>query len=329
MSSKSGGLRTPLGRVRFLGSSHKGTGETWIVHLTGMAQRPARPRSSSGCCSTFCTWTTTACAPPSASPIAAILLLAFILAGIVHMEIGMRSIIVDYVQGHAPRPGADREHLFAALLGLACVYATLRIELHLTLTSSRTDYSHMATNGSPAESAPALGGKAYPITDHTYDVVVVGAGGAGLRASRRLRPGRPQDRLHLQGVPDPLAHRRRAGRHFGLARQHGPGRLALAHVRHRQGVGLARRPGRDRVPVPQRAGRRLRARPLGRAVLAHRRGQDLPAPVRRHDDRLRQGHRAAHLRRRRPHRPRDPAHALRPGAQGAAASSSSSISPST
>ena len=27
----------------------------------------------------------------------------------------------------------------------------------------------------------------------------------------------------------------------------GPGRLALAHVRHRQGVGLARRPGRDRI----------------------------------------------------------------------------------
>ena len=41
----------------------------------------------------------------------------------------------------------------------------------------------MATNGSSAQSAPALGSKAYPITDHTFDVVVVGAGGAGLRAS--------------------------------------------------------------------------------------------------------------------------------------------------
>src|SRR6266705_2959323 len=30
--------------------------------------------------------------------------------------------------------------------------------------------------------APATNGKAYPIEDHTYDVVVVGAGGAGLRA---------------------------------------------------------------------------------------------------------------------------------------------------
>src|SRR6202165_3988284 len=30
---------------------------------------------------------------------------------------------------------------------------------------------------------PALNGKAYPMTDHTYDVVVVGAGGSGLRAA--------------------------------------------------------------------------------------------------------------------------------------------------
>ena len=32
-------------------------------------------------------------------------------------------------------------------------------------------------------SAPGINGKAYPITDHSYDVVVVGAGGAGLRAT--------------------------------------------------------------------------------------------------------------------------------------------------
>ena len=37
----------------------------------------------------------------------------------------------------------------------------------------------MPSNGA----APAQNGKAYPITDHTFDVVVVGAGGAGLRAS--------------------------------------------------------------------------------------------------------------------------------------------------
>ena len=39
----------------------------------------------------------------------------------------------------------------------------------------------MATNGS--NGAPAINGRAYPIEDHSYDVVVIGAGGSGLRAA--------------------------------------------------------------------------------------------------------------------------------------------------
>ena len=34
-----------------------------------------------------------------------------------------------------------------------------------------------------AISKPGIGGAAYRVVDHTYDVVVVGAGGAGLRAT--------------------------------------------------------------------------------------------------------------------------------------------------
>jgi succinate dehydrogenase / fumarate reductase flavoprotein subunit len=30
---------------------------------------------------------------------------------------------------------------------------------------------------------PAVNGRAYPITEHVYDVIVVGAGGSGLRAT--------------------------------------------------------------------------------------------------------------------------------------------------
>ncbi len=56
----------------------------------------------------------------------------------------------------------------------------------------------------------------------------------------------------------------------------------------------------------------LRAGTLGRAVLAHRRRQDLPASVRRHDQELRRRPCAAHLCRRRPYRPRHPAYAVRP-----------------
>ena len=39
----------------------------------------------------------------------------------------------------------------------------------------------MAAND-PVNGAPAINGRAYPIEDHTFDVVVIGAGGSGLRA---------------------------------------------------------------------------------------------------------------------------------------------------
>ncbi|HEX6611313.1 MAG TPA: FAD-binding protein, partial [Hyphomicrobiaceae bacterium] len=39
---------------------------------------------------------------------------------------------------------------------------------------------HASGNG---VAKPAVNGRAYPTTDHTYDVVIVGAGGAGLRAT--------------------------------------------------------------------------------------------------------------------------------------------------
>ena len=39
------------------------------------------------------------------------------------------------------------------------------------------------TGSMPSNGAPARVGSAYPLTDHAYDVVVIGAGGAGLRAT--------------------------------------------------------------------------------------------------------------------------------------------------
>ena len=66
--------------------------------------------------------------------------------------------------------------------------------------------------------------------------------------------------------------------------------------------------------MPQRPRGGVRTRTLGAAVLAPGRRQNLSAPVRRHDHPLRQGHRAAHLRRRRPHRACHAAYDVRAGA---------------
>ena len=125
MSSQSG-LRTPFSRVNFLGASRGGTGESWIVHVTAIALAPLSVgfvllmldllhKDYNGVRAAL------------GQPIPAILLIAFILAGVVHMELGMRSIIVDYVQGHARAWALVANTCFSALLALSCVYAALRI----------------------------------------------------------------------------------------------------------------------------------------------------------------------------------------------------------
>jgi len=119
-------LRTPLGRARFLGSPRTGTTDAWFVHLTSIALIPL---------TVGFVWLIldllrndyNGVRAELARPIPAILLLGFILAGIVHMELGMRSIIVDYIGGHSRTWALAANTCFAALVALACVYATLRI----------------------------------------------------------------------------------------------------------------------------------------------------------------------------------------------------------
>jgi succinate dehydrogenase / fumarate reductase membrane anchor subunit len=126
MSGNSDGLRTPLGRVRFLGAAGKGAATAWMTHITGVALIPLSVifvlmlltvlhMDYNGVRATL------------GQPIPAILIIAFVLAGVVHMEIGMRSIILDYVQGRWCKWALLVNTCFAALLGLACIYATLRL----------------------------------------------------------------------------------------------------------------------------------------------------------------------------------------------------------
>ena len=150
-----------------------------------------------------------------------------------------------------------------------------------------------------------------------FDVVIVGAGGSGMRASLQLaRAG--LNVAVLSKVFPTRSHTVAAQGGIGAsARQHERGQLALPLLRHRQGQRLAGRPGRDRVHVPRGAQGGVRARALRHAVRPQPRRHDLPAPVRRPHRQLRREAGAARLRRGRPHRPRDAAHAVPAERQGA------------
>ncbi len=51
-----------------------------------------------------------------------------------------------------------------------------------------------------SNTSPNINGKAYTYVDHAFDVVVVGAGGAGLPCHARHGRAGPEDGLHLQGL---------------------------------------------------------------------------------------------------------------------------------
>jgi succinate dehydrogenase / fumarate reductase membrane anchor subunit len=126
MDDNLGDLRTPLGRVRFLGSARTGTTAAWFIHVTSVALVPLTigfvwllldllHKDYNGVRAEL------------GRPLPVILLLAFILSGVIHMEFGMRSIIVDYMSGQSRGWALAVNTCFVALLALACVYAAVRI----------------------------------------------------------------------------------------------------------------------------------------------------------------------------------------------------------
>ena len=169
-------------------------------------------------------------------------------------------------------------------------------------------HSNGAGNG-----APAVNGRAYPIEDHTYDVVVVGAGGAGLRAVVGCAEAGLKTACISKVFPT---------RSHTVAAQGG-----IAASLGNMGEDDWRWHMYDTVKGADWLGDQdaieylCRNAPAAVYELEHwglpfsRREEDgkiYQRPVRRHDHALRQGHCAAHLRRRRPHRSRDAAHNVRP-----------------
>jgi succinate dehydrogenase / fumarate reductase, membrane anchor subunit len=120
-------LKTPLGRVRGLGSAKSGTQHFWLQRLTGVAMVPLTlafvltliylARASQA----------TAIATLG-SPLIAILFYLFIITGIIHMRAGMQVIIEDYVHDDALKIAAVMANTFFALLmGAACIFALLKL----------------------------------------------------------------------------------------------------------------------------------------------------------------------------------------------------------
>ena len=127
MANEPASMRTALGRVRYLGSARSGTTQSWHMRLTSAALVPLTiafvwlvltllGKDYNGVRSEL------------GNPLPAILLLLFIIAGIYHMQLGMQTIIEDYIHSeHAKTWSLIANKFFAACIGLACVYAVLRI----------------------------------------------------------------------------------------------------------------------------------------------------------------------------------------------------------
>jgi len=120
-------MRTPLARVRSLGSSHSGTSDFWRQRLTAVAMTVLIVpvivvvlmligSNQAGAKQIF-----------SSVPIAIIMLL-FILASAWHMKIGMQVVIEDYVHNEKIKlASVMANNFFCFAVALASIYAILKM----------------------------------------------------------------------------------------------------------------------------------------------------------------------------------------------------------
>ena len=120
-------MRTPLARVRGLGSAKSGTGHFWHQRLTAVANVPLTiafvvilvsllGRSHAAVVQIL------------GSPLVAIVMLLFIGSITYHMKLGMQVIIEDYVHDEKWKLAAVIANIFFAVaVGIAAVYAILKL----------------------------------------------------------------------------------------------------------------------------------------------------------------------------------------------------------
>jgi succinate dehydrogenase / fumarate reductase membrane anchor subunit len=121
--------RTPLSRVRGLGSAKSGTEHFWLQRLTGVANLLLL---------IFVLYTALSLAGASypvvlayfASPVSAALAALFAISASYHMRLGMQTIIEDYVHQETKKLVLLMLNtFFSILVGLTCVIAILKLSL--------------------------------------------------------------------------------------------------------------------------------------------------------------------------------------------------------
>ncbi len=120
-------MRTPLGKVRGLGSAKDGTDTFWRQRITAVALVPLFIF--------FIVFLIAHAGAPYeevvgslANPFIAALLGAMVIAGLIHMRIGMQEIIDDYVHGEKIKfLAVIGNTFFTFLIGALCLFAVLKL----------------------------------------------------------------------------------------------------------------------------------------------------------------------------------------------------------
>jgi succinate dehydrogenase / fumarate reductase, membrane anchor subunit len=120
-------MRTPLGRVRGLGSAKSGTEHFWLQRLTAVSNVPLTIAFVVIVVS-LVGRNHAAVAQILGSPLVAVVILLFILSITTHMRIGMQEIIEDYVHADLLKIALLAANTFFAIaVGLASAFAILKL----------------------------------------------------------------------------------------------------------------------------------------------------------------------------------------------------------
>ncbi len=124
-------MKTPFARVRGLGTAHSGTEHFWMQRLTGVANLPLIIAFLVVIVSLAGSSQASVIARLS-NPFIAMILLAALISVLLHMRIGMRVIIEDYVHTELRKIALLMINTFFTLaVGIAAAYAILKINFGL------------------------------------------------------------------------------------------------------------------------------------------------------------------------------------------------------